>query len=109
MKAKLAHAPIESTKSKDIHDFSKAIHNADIVEPKLVVAVTSMGKHAKFHPMILTVQESLPTCYTQSNTRLLLYNTALAVKLDQEIIKQETCKNMQLWHTLLVVSSLRAN
>lgn len=53
------------------------------------LVVTSMGKHAMIHPTVPTVEEKLPVGNTKSNTGYLLHIDALAVQVDQELMKQE--------------------
>lgn len=48
-----------------------------------------MGKHAMIHPTVPTVEEKLPVGNTKSNTGYLLHIDALAVQVDQELMKQE--------------------
>ncbi|XP_024359033.1 uncharacterized protein [Physcomitrium patens] len=68
---------------------SRQISDSLQLKLELVAAVTSMEKHTKFHPTILTAGETLPEGCACSRTRFLLHSTVWAVKVDQEVIKKK--------------------
>ena len=66
------------------------VDRKDAVESKLVATVMSMGRRAKIHPSVAMLGQSLSAGYRRSSTRFLICNTALEVKVDQNIMRKET-------------------
>jgi len=83
---RLKHAPTAPTASRDIKEKVAAIRDEGKVEPKLIAAVTSIGRHDIFHPMVSRLGEELPYGFGRSSTGFLFNNNVLKVRMNQEIV-----------------------
>lgn len=95
LKEKLEHAPItQSTTSEEL--MRDAEMQGEEVEPELIAAVTNLGKNAKIHPTVASPGECLPEGFSRSCAGFLLCNTILEVKVDQEIVRNESDRLQKL-------------
>jgi hypothetical protein len=89
LKAKVAHAPTELSKEEKDKLIAKTARN-DTIEPELVAAVASMGKHATFHPTMAVDGEQLPEGFVRSCSGFLVNTNVREVKVNQAIVKRDT-------------------
>lgn len=85
LRQKIEHAPVADHSSKSSPPNERS--NKDVVEPELVAAVTSMGRHTAIHLTKATPGEKLPEGYSRSSSGFLLCNTVLEISVDQEKVR----------------------
>ena len=80
--------PVEPSRLEKANIASRVAKN-DVVEPKLVVAVTNMEKHATFHLTMVVPSEKLPEGFVHSGSGFLVCTTPQEVQVNQSNVKRD--------------------